>query len=204
MPSQELLDHGEHDQAVLLAAKAVAFVGRDKVFNGTFELTQRHHDLIGFGFLHARIIGALNHEQRRFDVLRVEKRGLCLESYAVFRVVRIADTLEEHPARRSPVRRDGIEQRDDVRWPDDRHARGIELWCKRHSCERRVAAVGSAHDGNLLGVGDAALNEVFHAVGDVVLHHPGTPLFVSGIQKPLAEPGRAPKVRHQHRVAAVG
>ena len=69
--------------------------------------------------------------------------------------------------------------------------------------ERRVAAVGAAHDADALRVGDALGDQVLDAPGDVVLHLVA-PLLVAGVQELLAVARRAAEVRLQHRVAAVG
>ena len=84
---------------------------------------------------------------------------------------------------------------------DDRG--GVEVGREGHAGQRRVAAVGAAHDADALGIGDALGHQVLHAPGDVVLHLVA-PLLVAGVQELLAVAGRAAEVRLQHGVAAVG
>jgi hypothetical protein len=130
-------------------------------------------------------------------------RRLALELGPAFLGIRVAHTAHEHLADRTPVGRDGIDQRDEVGYADDVDAAGIEVGCEHHAGQRGVAAVGAAHDADPLGVGDALFDQVLHAIGDVVLHGI-PPLVVAGVEEGLAETGRAAEVRLQHGVAAVG
>ena len=60
--------------AILPLAKAVAFVGKDHVFNRHLIGLDRGHEFIALDFEDARIVGALHDEQRLDDVVGVEKR----------------------------------------------------------------------------------------------------------------------------------
>ena len=65
--------------AMLLMGRceAVALIGRQDVFHRKAAIAQRNHDLLGFAPVHARIVGALHHQQRRLDLLRrVQRRSL--------------------------------------------------------------------------------------------------------------------------------
>ncbi len=51
-------------------AKAVPLIRREQVLHREPAIAQGDHDLIGFGLVHARIVRALDHHQRRFDLFR--------------------------------------------------------------------------------------------------------------------------------------
>ena len=64
----------------------------------------------------------------------------------------------------------GLEQRDQVRRTDDRDGGGVEIRRERDTGERRVTAVGPAHDADALRVRNALGDQVLDAPRDVVLH----------------------------------
>ena len=117
--------------------------------------------------------------------------------------LRVAHPLVEDDAAGLPVRRDRVEQRDQVRRRHDRDGGAVDVGREGDAGERRVAAVRAAHDADALRVGDALGDQVLHAPGDVVLHLVA-PLLVAGVEELLAVAGRAAEVRLQHRVAAIG
>ncbi len=109
--------------------------------------------------------------------------------------------MEDDPAR-LPVRRDRLEERQEVRRPDDGDARGVDVGGEGDAGEGGVAAVGAAHDRDLLRVGDPLLHEVLHAPREVVLHQVA-PLVVPGVEELLAVAGGAAEVGGEDGVAAV-
>ena len=177
-------------------------VGSEDVGDREAAVAQRHHDLFRLGLLHARIIGALRHEQRRLDLLRGIERRLTLELGFALGRLRIAHAFVEADAARLPVRRNRVEQCDEVRGAHDRNRSRIKIGRERDTRECRVTAVRAAHDANALWVGDSLRHQMLHAPGDVVLHLVA-PLLVPCVQELLAVAGGGPEVRHQHGVAAV-
>ena len=69
--------------------------------------------------------------------------------------------------------------------------------------QRRVAAVGAAHDRHLVAVVMPLFDRPVDGVEQVVVHL-AAPLQVAGVDERLAEAGGAAEVDRQHRVAAVG
>ena len=57
-----------------------------------------------------------------------------------------------------PVGRNGLEQRDEIRWPDDRHAGGIDVRSEGHTGERRIAAIRAPHDPDPFRIDDALID----------------------------------------------
>ncbi len=131
-----------------------------------------------------------------------QRRALVEELLALLGRV-VADAVLEHLHHRRPVRRDRLEQRDEVRRADDVDAAGEHVGRERQADERGVAAVAAAHDGDLVRVGDLLLDGPVDGVDQVVVHLAG-PLLVAGVEELLAEAGRAAEVDAQHGVAAVG
>src|SRR5438270_5522416 len=109
----------------------------------------------------------------------------------------------EHRPSSLPIRRNRIEQRDEIRWPDDRNTCRVDVWRERQSGQRCIAAIAAAEDPDALWIGSALLDEVFHAPSEIVLHLLA-PLQIAGIEKLLAIAGGGSEVRLQHGVAAVG
>ena len=70
MLGEETLDGAEEIQPVLFVPKTVAFVVFDNVRHIDAAFLQRFDDLVALRFFHARIIGALGDEERRFDFVR--------------------------------------------------------------------------------------------------------------------------------------
>ena len=70
MPGQEFLGFGEQCEVVDWPRETVAFVGRQHVFDGESAIAQRDDDLLALRPVHARIVGALHHQQRRLDLAR--------------------------------------------------------------------------------------------------------------------------------------
>jgi hypothetical protein len=93
--AEERLRRGEHGHVVHGPREAVALVGRDEVLDREAALAQRDDDLVGLGLLHARIVGALHHEQRRRDLVGGVERRLALELRLALGRVRIAHARVE-------------------------------------------------------------------------------------------------------------
>src|SRR5262249_15098250 len=201
--SQELFARGAHRQIVHGTGKAVAFVRRDDVFDREVAFAQRHHNLIRLGLLDARIVRALYHEQRRFDLVRRIERRLANQPRLAFRRRGVAHSLGEDFAERFPVRRNRFEQRDQVRRADYRNRRRVNVGRERDAGQRRVTAIRPAHNPDALRIGDAFRDQVFDAPRDVVLLLVA-PLVVSGVEEFLAVSGRASEIRLQHGVTTVG
>ena len=115
----------------------------------------------------------------------------------------IADTLGHDLDLGFPVRRDGLEKRVEVRWPDNVHPTGEGFGSERQPDQRGIPAVGAAHDGDPLGIGDLLFHGPVHAVDQVVVHLP-RPFHVRRIEVLLADARGAAIVRLQHRVPTVG
>ena len=180
------------------------FVGGYHVGHFHAVVASGHHDLIAFGLLDARIVGALDDQERRPDAVGVIEGRLGLEPLPVGRVVRVAHACVEDPAYGRPVRRNRLEQCEQVRGAHDRNAGRVQLGREGQPGQRGVAPVGAAHDGNVVRIGDATFDQVAHAVRDVVLHHARAPLLVTRVEKSLSVAGRTPEVGLQHGIAPVG
>ena len=204
MLRQKPLDIREHGEPVLPAGEPVPLVRREQILHRTLEVAQGDDDLFGLRLLHARIVGTLDDEQGRLDLLRMEEGRLRLQARPIRRGVGVAHPAHEHLSDRPPVRGDRLQQRDDVGRSDDRHPGRVELRRERDARQRRVAPVGAAHDRHLFGIGDARVDEMPHAVGDVVLHDARAPLAVTLVEEPLAIAGGTAEVGHHDGVAPVG
>ena len=115
---------------------------------------------------------------------------------------RIADPPGQVLEERCPVGRDGRQQRLQVGRADDVDAAAEHLGREGEARQRRVAAVGAAHDGDAVRVGDALLHRPVDGVEQVVVHL-AAPFEVAGVDERLAEAGRAAEVDRQHGLAAV-
>ena len=115
-----------------------------------FFVLHRLHDLIGLGLLHARVVGALPDQQRLLDRVDVRERRTLGQQLLAFLGARIADARGELFEERLPVRRDRREQRLQVRRADDVDAARERVGREREADERRVAAVRTAVDGDLV------------------------------------------------------
>ena len=83
-----------------------------------------------------------------------------------------------------------MDERLQVGGADDVDRTGEELGRERDAGKARVAAVGAAEDGNLLGVGIALRDGPVTGVDQVVVHGLA-PLPVAGVEERLAVAGRA-------------
>src|SRR5205085_23840 len=77
----------------------------------------------------------------------------------------------------------------------------VALRAAHRAPERRIAAIGGAHDADPPGVGDALLHQPIDAVVDIV-DHASTPLAVAALGELAAITGRAAEIGLQHRIAA--
>src|SRR5262249_60556795 len=109
---QELLGLGVEVETVFRPREAVAFVGVDDIFHRLAGGAQRFDDLIAFGLLDARVVGALTDEERRLDAIDLEERRPALEE--LWLLLEAADALVEEGPHRRPVRWNGLQQRYDV------------------------------------------------------------------------------------------
>ena len=113
----------------------------------------------------------------------------------------IADALREALDLGLPVRRDRLEERDEVRRADDVDAAREHVRREREPDERRVAAVAPAVDGDLVLLRDLLGHRPADGVEQVVVHLRG-PLLVGGVDELLPEARRASVVHAQHGVPA--
>ena len=79
------------------------------------------------------------------------QRRAILEELAPVIRARVADAASHILEERLPIRRNGSDQRREVRRPDNIHATGKPIRRKRQTHERRIAAIRATIDGNLLG-----------------------------------------------------
>src|SRR5439155_13760509 len=92
---------------------------------------------------------------------------------------------------------------DQIRWSNVIDRTGIEIRRKSNARKCRIASIRSAHDADMLWIGDAFSDQILHAPGYIVLHLVA-PLLITGVDEFLAIAGRAAEVWLQHRIAAVG
>ena len=113
------------------------------------------------------------------------------------------DPALELVQQRHPVRRDRLEQGEQVGRADHVDGAGEHVGREGRSDQGRVAAVGATVDRHLGGVGVALIDHMPDRVHQVVVH-PRAPLLVAGVEELLAVSGRAAEVDLNAQVAAVG
>ncbi|GBC80776.1 hypothetical protein HRbin09_02023 [bacterium HR09] len=200
---QELFHRREHGHLVDRPGKAVALVVGQQVLHREALIPQGHHNLVRLALLHPGIVGSLHHHERGFHLVHVVERRLAFQLSLAFRGGGVAHADVENDPHGLPVRRDGLQKRDEVGRTHDVHRRRVKVGREGDARQCGVAAVGTAHDAHPFGIGNALFHQVFHTPGDVVLHF-FAPLLVAGVQKRLAVAGGAAEVGLQHGVAAVG
>src|SRR5712692_10957867 len=104
---------------------------------------------------------------------------------------------------RRPVRRDSLDQRLEVRWPDVVDGAGIDIGGERGPRERSISAVRAAEDRDPFPVRPALLYGVADRVGQVVLHL-SAPFPVAGVDECLAVTGRSAVIDLKAEITAVG
>ena len=70
-------------ELVLALAQAVAFVRITEIFDGHAALFETGHDLIRLADGNARVVGAVDDHERRFDLIHMEDRGDAAQGLAV-------------------------------------------------------------------------------------------------------------------------
>ena len=150
---------------------------------------------------HPPVFHAVGHQDRGSHLVDIVLDGAALDPVPVLLPVGdhhgvdgVVDLLRE---------RVFLEDQVDVGDADVVDAAPVQFRREAQAGHRRVAAVAGAVDADAPGIDNALGDEVFHAVGDVVLHL-AAPLAVTGGAQPGAVAGRAAEVRLEHGVAAVG
>ena len=179
----------------------MSLVVLDHVDDVLARLADGLDDLVGLRLLDARVVGALRHEERDADFVRVEDGRYRLQQLLVLDGV--PDLLVLHLTVGFPVGGDALQQGKDVGRPHVADGTGVEVGREGRARQGRVAAVAAAVDGQAFGVGDASFDEPLHAVGDVVLHG-ASPLLEARLPELLTVAGGAAEVDLEHRRAAVG
>ncbi|KAG1254208.1 hypothetical protein G6F65_017137 [Rhizopus arrhizus] len=126
---------------------------------------QRLDHLVAFILVHAGVFGALRDEQRRLDLVRMQRRRGGRQTVVV--ALRMAHHVLHLVQHGLPVRRNGLHEREQVRHAHVVHCGGIEVGRVGHAGQGGVAAVAGAVDADALGVGDAFLDQPLDAVCDV-------------------------------------
>ncbi len=202
MLGEELLHRYVHRHTIVLVGESMSLVVGDHVLDIAAEVAHRDDDLVRLGLDDAGVVGALDDEQRSGDLVGREEGRLLLEPLHVLWILGIADLLVEELPRRLPVCGDRVEECQHVRDAYIRDAAGVYVRCEGQSGQRRVAAVRTAVDRDLLRIGDTLVDEVIDTVGDVVLHRKA-PLLLAGVEERLAVSGRCPEVGLEDGIAAV-
>ena len=173
-----------HEQREIIdgPGKPVPFVRCEDVLHRETAVAQRNHDLFSLTPVHSGIIGSLGHKQRRLDLVGgVQGRFFHQQRFALRRA-RVAHALIKHLANGFPIRRNRIQQRDQIRRPHDVDCCAIEIGSEGDARQGGVAAIGTADNAHPFGIGDALGNHILHTPGQIVLHF-AAPLPVAGVQK---------------------
>ena len=110
----------------------------------------RFHDLVGIGLDHARIVRALQDNERLGDLIGVEERRNFAQHFHLR--IWIADLRVERFPLRLPVRRDALERSDPIRHAEYVHACREFFGLKGQRRQDHVTAVGATHDPDFLSV----------------------------------------------------
>ena len=199
--AEEFLHRAIEIEAVLLVVEAMSLVVLDHVVDMHAAFAQGVDHLVALVDVHTGVVGALYHQQRGFDPFGVECRGVFAQHLGV--LFGIADHLVHHVEHRFPVGRDGLQEREEVRYAHVVHGAGIEVGILDDTLQRGVTAVTAAVDGDLRRIGDALFDQPVHAVRNVVLHGLA-PFAVGDFGEFAPEAGRTAEVHLQYGVAAVG
>ena len=111
---------------------------------GHAALLERLLDLNRLAGRHARVVDALDDQQRRLDAVEVRRRRELLQRVGVLLGIAVLAGAE-----RAAVRRGVLKERREVRDADDGHAGVVGAREHRHAHEHRVAAVAAAGDRDL-------------------------------------------------------
>jgi hypothetical protein len=158
-------------------------------------LLDRRDDLLGFDSRHARVVRSLKDEERRADPVRLVERRDRVEEIRVGGGIAILRGSQTD-AIGGGFAQEALEARDSVGVDGGRPEIGIE----RDGGERHVAAVGSAHDRDPVGIDQAGLLQPRHA-GDEILDGVLPPAHVIQVRHRPSVSRRAPHVGHPDGIA---
>ena len=160
--AQEGLGAGVEVDAVLGPGEAVPLVRVEDVGHAAAVLLDGGHDLLRLGLLHARVVGALADEERDLDLVgREERRGGPEQRLVGLGIAHALVELGDHAApSRAGCSASSVKRFDG---PTMSTAAREDVGREGHAGQRRVAAVGAAHDGDLLRVDPALLHRPVHA-----------------------------------------
>ncbi len=179
----------------------MSFVGEDNVFDGDVVLLHGGDEFVAFDLQHARIVLALDDEQRLHDVGGVEQRRDTRVAFGVGG--RVAHLVKERLFLGAPPCGDFLQRARPVGDAEDVDA-GVEFfWAEGEGCGDHVAAVGPAHDGDLVFLHPVERLQVLLAMDDVV-EIDFAVLLVVHVEEGLAVARRAAVVHAQDGVAVVG
>src|SRR5215216_3444219 len=130
----------------------VALVLVDEQLTADAPLGQRAVDLFGLAERHARIVGAVDHEERRADPFHVRQRRRLEQEVPVPRERAVLPLAERPP----PLRR-FLEEGDEARDADELDPRGPPLRLECKTGEDHVAAVRAAVEHRARRVDPAGL-----------------------------------------------
>src|SRR2546426_2552664 len=176
---------------VLARAEAVSLALVHVVLVHLSSGAQRGHDLVRLGQRYARVVLALEHEERRFDLRNVRERRTIAVALRVLRgVAELADQVLAQVAARRVVHRLPRHDTHD----GDAGGKAVGVLTERH--ERRVSAVAAAVDADALRVGDPLLREPVEALHDVLEVLPA-PVLAIRLLELAAITGRSADVRRE-------
>jgi len=181
----------------------VPLIGVEGVGHGDAPGLHRRHDLVRLGLLDSRVVSPLGDEQWPDDAIDIGQWRVSLQQRPPLFGAVVANAHGEQFDHRLPVRRNRLQQRDQVRRPNDVHATGEHLRVERQPGQRRVAAKTATHDRHARRVGDTLGDGPLHAVL-LIFQYLAAPLEVAGVGERLAEAGGRAEVDRQHGVAPVG
>src|ERR1700722_11618911 len=107
-------------------------------------LRDRVDDLLSLSLFHARIVSALAYQHRDFYFVGGKQRRRRGQQLLVLRVVRVADPGREERALNFPIRRERLQQREQIRRAALVDRASIDVGRECRAGESRIAAVRSA------------------------------------------------------------
>src|SRR5687767_10961589 len=182
---------------VLARAEAVSFTLVHVVLVHLARGAQRGHDLLCLRQRYARVVLALEDQQRRFDLRDMRQRRAVAIALGV--VLWIAELAHKHLAQVAAGR---VVHRLPGHDADDRDAGRPTVRVHRERHERHESAVAAAIHADTLWIGNALLREPVEPLHDVLEILPG-PVLAIRLLELAAVAGRPADVRSQNDVAAI-
>ena len=150
---QESLDGTVEVEDVFLVGETMAFVVFHHVFHFHAASSESRHHLVAFVLVDARIVGPLCDEERATNGVGMQGRRRGFELRAV--AIGVADLFVHHVEHCAPVRRNGLQESEQIGHAHVVDGTAIKLRCEASSRQGGISTVGGTVNGYAFRVGYA-------------------------------------------------